>query len=50
MEFAVLMKIVSFKMHFGNMKKSDINCGNCKIDCGGGAIIILFIIFIGVFK
>jgi len=39
-----------FKLYFGNMIKSDINKGNCKIDCGGGAITILFIIFIGVFK
>jgi len=44
------MKTVSYKMYFGKMTKNDINAGNCKIDCIGGAIIILFIIFIGVFK
>jgi hypothetical protein len=44
------MKTITPKIRFIIMIKQDINGRICKIDCRGRAILILFIIFIGVFK
>jgi len=43
------MKTITAKIRSGIMNNQDINGGICKIDCSRGAILILFIIFIGVF-